>query len=107
MVPGKPGSCERVTTLQGPGSTFNSMAADKYGRIITIEFNSKTLYRFDPSVNRMESLGQLPSAPAGDLMFYKEKLLYATMTDGIFEIDMANPSASKQYMATPGYSFFG
>jgi len=107
VVPGIPGSCERVTTLPGIGATYNCMAADKYGRIITIEFNSKTLYRYDPSANRLDSLGQLPSAPAGDLMFFKEKLLYATISDGIYEIDMGNPSSSKQFMATPGYSFFG
>jgi gliding motility-associated-like protein len=107
VVPGKPGSCERVTTLPGLAATYNCMAADKYGRIMTIEFNSKMLYRYDPSTDRLDTLGQLPSAPAGDLMYYKEKLLYATVSDGIFEIDLTSPSSSKQYMATPGYSFFG
>ncbi len=107
VVPGKPGSCQRITTLPGSGATFNCMAADKYGKIFTIEYNSKTLYKYDPSDNRLDTLGQLPSAPAGDLMFFKGRLLYATVTDGIFEIDMANPSASKQYMPTPGFSFYG
>ncbi len=107
VVPGIPGSCERVTVLPGIGSTYNCMAADKYGRIFTIEFNSKTLYMYDPSANRLDSLGILPSAPAGDLMFYKGRLMYATIRDGIFEIDLDEPSRSKQYMPTPGYSFFG
>ena len=107
VVPGIPGSCERVTVLPGTGATYNCMAADKYGRIFTIEFNSKVLYMYDPSANRLDSLGILPSAPAGDLMFYKGRLMYATIRDGIFEIDLDEPSRSKQFMPTPGYSFFG
>ena len=59
VVPGKPGTCERLATLPGVGATFNCMAADKYGRIITIEFNSKTLYRYDPAANRLDTLGQV------------------------------------------------
>ena len=107
VVPGKSNSCELVTVLPGTAATYNCMAADKYGRIFTIEFTSKMLYMYDPATGRLDSLGQLPVAPAGDLMFYKGKLLYASFNEGIYEIDMTDPARSRQYMQTTGYSFYG
>lgn len=107
VVPGKPGGCERIAILPGNGATYNCMAADRYGKVFLIEYNSKTLYRYDPIAKRLDTLGQVPSAPAGDLMFFKGKLLYATAADGIYEIDIDQPERSIQYMPTPGYSFYG
>ena len=48
VIPNKPASCELVAAFPGSGVTFNCMAADKYGFIYTIEYNSRILYRFDP-----------------------------------------------------------
>ena len=107
VVPGNPASCELLVTFPGPGISFNSMAADKYGRIFTIDYDTRSLYMYDPYKKELKFLGILPKTPAGDLMFYKDKLLYATMGDGIYEINTDDPSQSSQYMATTGYSFFG
>ena len=107
VIPNKPASCELVAAFPGSGVTFNCMAADKYGFIYTIEYNSRILYRFDPNLKKLDTLGILPVAPAGDLMFYKGRLLYASQSDGIYEVNMNDPANSKQFMSTPGYSFYG
>jgi hypothetical protein len=50
------------------------------------------LYRFDPALKKLDTLGILPVAPAGDLMFYKGRLLYASQADGIYEVNMNDPA---------------
>ncbi len=107
VVPDKPGSCEFLAPLPGSGMSFNCMAADKFGLVYMIAFDTRILYRYHVLEHEFETLGVLPVAPAGDLMFYKSKLLYATVNDGIFEINLDQPSESTQFMHTQGYSFYG
>jgi hypothetical protein len=65
------------------------------------------LFKFDPHNSTATLLGRVPFTSAGDLVFYKDKLLLAS-TMGVVEIDTtAHPMVSTLLMATPGHNFFG
>ncbi|MBW0178726.1 gliding motility-associated C-terminal domain-containing protein [Sediminibacterium sp.] len=89
----------------------NAMTADKNGTLYWVFANS--LYRLPNGWTQPENLGALPFTAAGDLIFYGDKLLMAANPNGtvnnfsLVEINIASPPASKVYMETPGYSFFG
>lgn len=101
---GKPGSCE---ILLEDGFTYNSMTIDKNGLIYVAADN---LVRYNPYTGELVDLGLMSFVSAGDMLFFKDKLLLAgwDMTDwttGIYELNTENPAASKLYMETP--NFFG
>jgi gliding motility-associated-like protein len=52
-------------------------------------------------------LGVLNAIPAGDLMFYKNKLLLAATDGSIYEVNIDNPSASTVFVQGRGIQFYG
>lgn len=65
------------------------------------------LIKFDPHTGISVKLATLSYISAGDLVFYKDKLLMAA-TDGIVEIDLhAQPVTNTLIMPTPGRYFYG
>jgi gliding motility-associated-like protein len=65
------------------------------------------LWRYNPYTNVKTNLGNLNVQSGGDMIFYKGKLLLATLASGIYEINTSSPANSTLYMATPGYVFYG
>lgn len=109
---GTPGSCQHLTSFptEGPytnSTTINSFTVDKDGIIYAADFYQLRLYKFNPYTKQTVMLGTLPVMPGGDLIFYEDKLLLSTAMDGIYEVNIADPASSKQYMPTPGYVFYG
>lgn len=108
---GVPGSCKKVkffaiNTPDG-NSVFNSFTVDKNGILYLVDHNSTELYRYDPYTGNEAILGRINQPAGGDLIFYKDKLLLSTLNNGIYEINLANPSASTLYMGTGSYAFTG
>ncbi|MCC6762402.1 MAG: gliding motility-associated C-terminal domain-containing protein [Chitinophagaceae bacterium] len=99
-----------------PSSTIgryaNSMAISPEGIIYMADHNpfinqQRPFWSYDTRNMKLTRLGDLPFAPTGDFMFYKDKLLMASYFM-IAEIDIANPSASKEFMQTGNeYLFYG
>ena len=89
----------------------NSMTADKNGTLYWVD--GVTLYRLPSGSTQPENLGVMPYVAAGDLMFYKDKLLMAASPSGgiqnysLIEVNISSPANSKLFMETPGYNFFG
>lgn len=81
-----------------------SFCADKHGMLYGI--SDKTLYRFDPHTARLDIFGDVPEQPGGDMVFYKDTLLYAATT-GIIAVNMQDPPASQLFMAVPNYGLWG
>lgn len=112
---GVPGSCTYLTNypVTSPfgdrGSTINSMTVDKSGMIYTVDYFSGNITRFDPVSKKKDILSKSPGYPGGDLIFYKGKLLLATMINGIWEIDLTDPTGlgSRLFMNTQNYQFYG
>lgn len=103
-------SCTQLTTfpVNGPfGTAINSMTTDKNGIIYAADMNSRDLWRYNPYTNVKTNLGLLNVQSGGDMIFYKGKLLLATLLNGIYEINISSPANSTLYMATPGYTFYG
>ena len=108
----QPGSCTLLTSFPpilpfGGPTTINSMTVDRNGIIYAADYNSRTIYSYDPGSNQKIVLGQLPVSPAGDLMFYQNKLIYAANGNRLYEVNLSNPSASQLYMNTAPYEFYG
>lgn len=104
----QPGSCKLLTKFPNSSgqASLNSMTVDKNGNIYIADGLSSELFFYKTSANTITRLGILPAPPSGDLIFYKGKLLYAAV-NGIYEINLSNVSASKLYMTTAGYIFWG
>jgi gliding motility-associated-like protein len=103
-------SCTQLTTfpVNGPfGSSINSMTVDKNGIIYAADMMSRELWRYNPYTNVKNNLGILNVQSGGDMIFYKDKLLLATLQNGIYEVNASTPGNSTLYMATPGYTFYG
>lgn len=89
----------------------NSMTADKNGTLYWVD--GVTLYRLPAGSTQPQNLGAIPYSAAGDLMFYKDKLLMAASPSGglqnfsLIEINISSPANSILFMETPGYNFFG
>jgi gliding motility-associated-like protein len=99
---GVPGSCQ---TLILDGSTYNAMTVDKDG---IIYMASTSLVRYNPHTNQLTNLGVMPFHSAGDLIFFRDKLLLAGFnpldgSTGIYEININNVAASTLYMSTPSF----
>ncbi|MEI9808846.1 MAG: gliding motility-associated C-terminal domain-containing protein [Bacteroidota bacterium] len=85
--------------------SYTSMTIDKNG---IIYMGTETLVSYNPHTKQLTELGKMPFYSAGDLIFYKDKLLLAgwdpqNWTTGIFEITPLNLPASKLYMSTPPF----
>jgi gliding motility-associated-like protein len=99
---GVPGSCELL--IDG-GPTYNAMTVDKNG---VVYMASQELVRYDPYTNQLTNLGTMPFYSAGDMMFFKDKLLLAgydpyDWSTGIYEININDLAASNLYMSTPPF----
>jgi len=103
------------TTLSNPGPAVFlgnipmlvsavSFCADKHGVLYGI--SDRDLFRFDPHTSKLDRLGGVPEQPGGDMLFYKDTLLYVSLT-GIVAIDMNNPPASQMIIPVPGYWLVG
>jgi gliding motility-associated-like protein len=100
--PGVPGSCE---TLIESGFSYTAMTVDKNG---IIYMGTELLAKYNPHTRQLTHLGRMPFFSAGDMIFFKDKLLLAgwdpyDWSAGIFEIDPDNLLASKLYMSTPPF----
>lgn len=102
-----PALCRPISVF----ASGNSMTVDKNGTLYWVY--EQTLYRLPNGWTQPEILGAIPFRAAGDLVFFGDKLLMAASPNGtvsnfsLIEIDIASPPASKVYMETPGYEFYG
>lgn len=109
---GVPGSCTFLTnfpvTAPFPGNTsLNALTVDKNGLLYAVDVESYDLYRYNPYTGQKKLLGKVPRRPGGDLVFFEDKLLLSAWPDGIYEVNIDNPSASSLYMSTGSYLFYG
>ncbi|MFD2920956.1 gliding motility-associated C-terminal domain-containing protein [Terrimonas rubra] len=113
FVVGRPWECKFLTNLPGSGrfpsarATINSLTTDKNGIIYGADGATNQIIRYNPYTDQLTVLGSILPRPGGDLIFYKDKLLLATLGDGIYEINLVDPLLSTQYMQTGGYTFYG
>jgi gliding motility-associated-like protein len=99
---GVPGSCELL--IDG-GPSYNAMTVDKNG---IIYMAGEQLSRYDPRTRELTNLGEMPFFSAGDMLFFKDKLLLAgydpfDWSTGIYEIDTNDLGNSKLFMSTPPF----
>lgn len=99
---GFPGSCE---TLIESGYLYNALTVDKNGIIYMAQ---DELVTYNPHTRELKDLGVMPYVSAGDLIFYKDKLLLAgydpyDWSTGIYEININDLASSKLYMSTEGF----
>jgi len=104
MKLGDPSGCKVITTFLN--TSINSLVASADGIIYAADL-SGILYRYNPYTNLKENLGQMNAIPAGDLIFYKGKLLMSAIDHNIYEININDPAASTIFMNTSFYNFFG
>lgn len=112
VSPDSPGNCTLLTSFPTLNpfmtfSTLNSMTIDRNGIIYAADAYNQNLYSYDPATNQQTLIGILPIAPAGDLLFYYDKLIYAAMGNTLMEVNIANPANSQPFMNTAPYDFFG
>lgn len=101
------GSCQYLINMDIYGSTasVNNLTCDKNGLLYFIM--DSYLYQYDPHKNILETLGQTPVYPDGDLLFYNNMLICAGNGTQLWAIDPTNPSNAYVLMNTGGYGFFG
>ena len=97
---GVPGSCQFLTNA----GLVNSLTVDKDGIVYLAD---NRLFRYNPYTNVLDNLGTMPCNSAGDLTFFKGKLLLAGVPSGIYELNLTNPSSSTLYMNTGNLFFYG
>lgn len=107
-----PRSCRYVTSFPVTDyylglSAMNAFTVDKNGLLYAVDASTWHLFRCNPYTKETVFLGKVPQAPAGDLVFYEDKLLLATAGHGLYEINISNPMASVPFMSTNNYSFYG
>lgn len=85
-------------------ATAICFCSDKHGILYGIA--SSELYRFDPHTGEFNKLGTVPQEPGGDMVFYKDTLMYMSLS-GVVAVDMKNPSASQMIIPIPGYYLVG
>lgn len=79
-------------TLLGSVSNSNSLTIDKNG-LLYLTNDGGSLLTFDPKTLKLTTIGSMPYAPAGDLVFYKDELYMASLS-GIVKVNIADPSKS-------------
>jgi gliding motility-associated-like protein len=110
MVLGKLGTCRLLTQFPANGfstTSINSLAVDKNGILYTADFTTADVIQYNPYTDKKKFLGSLNCRPAGDMIFYKNKLLLATATGAIYEVNLNNPSASTEYISSTYIQFYG
>jgi gliding motility-associated-like protein len=93
-------TCRKYVT----GLRSDVLTVDKKGMVYCVE--DSRLIRINPYLNILDTLGILPFAATGDMIFYKEKL-YMSTTGGIVEVNTADPSQSRMVIVAPGREFPG
>ncbi|MBN9384084.1 MAG: gliding motility-associated C-terminal domain-containing protein [Chitinophagaceae bacterium] len=84
--------------------TALSFCADKHGSLYGIA--GLDLYRYNPHSGEFNMLGTVPQMPGGDMLFYKDTLMYISES-GVIAVNMKNPSASQMIIPIPGYYLVG
>jgi gliding motility-associated-like protein len=106
-----PGSCKYLTNFSIPGFTavFICLTCDKNGILYAVDANTCELLQYDPHTNSLNILGVLPDHPGGDLVFYKDTLLFASaFKSNIYAVNIAQPAASTVFMSIPKeYAVYG
>jgi gliding motility-associated-like protein len=87
--------------LAGP----NNLTCDNNGFLYFISENY--LFRYDPRVNSLVTLGKTPVFSDGDLTFYNNMVVCAGNGTALWAIDPANPSNAYELMNTAPYGFYG
>src|SRR5258705_2858487 len=75
-------TCTVMTTFanNGPsGSTVNSLTAAADGTLYAADGASRELFHYNPYTNVKTLVGLLNASPAGDLIFYKTRLMMAAV----------------------------
>lgn len=98
-----PGPCRLVDP--NPPFRGNNLTCDRNGLIYAIGFQN-VLYRYDPHTLQSVTLGNVRFPPSGDISFFDNQLIYASY-DGIYSIDMNNPSSVTLLIGGGDYSIFG
>jgi hypothetical protein len=86
------------------GIKSDVLTVDKKGMVYWV--NNNILFRFNPYLHILDTLGTLPFAAIGDMIFYKDRL-YLSATGGIVEVNMVDPSQSHMVIPAPGREFLG
>jgi gliding motility-associated-like protein len=86
------------------GISSDVLTVDKRGMVYWV--SNSLLIKLDPYLHILDTLGTLPVAATGDMIFYKDRL-YLSATGGIVEVDTANPSQSRMVIPAPGREFSG
>ena len=110
MKLGNVASCTALTSfvLNSPfGASVNSLTAGKDGMIYAADGITRELFRYNPYTNVKTLLGTINASPAGDLIFYKDKLMMAAQDGAIYHVNLANPSASTVYIPSSSSLFYG
>jgi hypothetical protein len=81
-----------------------SFCADKHGMLYGI--SETDFYRFDPHTSKFQMLGTVPQRPGGDMVFYKDTLMYVSAS-GVIAVNMSDPPSSQLIIPVPGYWLFG
>ncbi|WP_310594986.1 T9SS type B sorting domain-containing protein [Flavobacterium sp.] len=99
-------SCIPLGSFQG--NLVTALTSSQDGFIYAASDNR--IEKFDPVTNTFSVVGNLPSQweSSGDLIFHKGKLLMATKSFKLIEIDLANLNNSKEILDFPsGSQIFG
>lgn len=82
-------------TILPMGVAGNALTIGKNGVLFWVFGN--ILYKYDPALQKMILLGDMPYAASGDLMFYKDELYMATGY-GIAKVDLSDLSKTSIYL---------
>ena len=108
---GDTGGCTEFITFPAngfPSAQINSLVSSKDGIVYAADAQSRDLYKYNPYTNVLTRLGLLNATPAGDLVYYKDKLILAAADGNLYEVNQSNPSSSSIYIAaTPGRVYHG
>jgi gliding motility-associated-like protein len=85
-------------SIPTPGN-ITAMTADKTGRLFWIGDPLNALRTYWPETLTGWTTGSLPFKPAGDMVFYKDKL-YLSADVGIVEVNIQNPGLSQLIIPT-------
>ena len=81
-------ACKR-SALHNFGEPFSGLVVHQDG---TIYLGGEELVSYNPSTGHIQKLGVLPSTCAGDMVFWGDTLIIATLPSGLIWVDPYNPS---------------
>lgn len=103
--------CTPITILPSTsdGIFLNSLEVSRDGIVYVANAETRELYRYNPYTQVTTTLGVLNVMPGGDLIFYHDKLLLATMSNGVYEVNINDPGSSTAFIDIPpgGPVFYG